>query len=106
MSNKQKSISRTELEKKIIKKATEDANFKKTLLDHPKRTLEQLGFPVAKEVEVKVVEESAKVIYLVLPVNPDELTDEQLAPGAGGDTLECGDREVLANVCRLERCWF
>ncbi|WP_422698391.1 hypothetical protein [Desulfofarcimen acetoxidans] len=36
---------------------------------------------------VQVVEESAKVVYWVLPVNIDELTDEQLDEVAVG---RCG----------------
>ena len=68
----------------IIKKAQSDKDFKKALLDNPKETLGQLGVQVPEEVEVKVVEESAKVVYLVLPVNLDELTDEQLDGVAGG----------------------
>ncbi len=38
------------------------------------------------------MEESAKVLYLVLPVNPEELTDESLDSVAGGvncETLHC-----------------
>jgi len=56
------------------------------LLDNPKEALGQLGVQVPEEVEVKVVEEPARVVYLVLPVNPEEqlLVDEQLDSVAGG----------------------
>jgi len=56
------------------------------LLDNPKEALGQLGVQVPEEVEVKVVEELARVVYLVLPVNPEEqlLVDEQLDSVAGG----------------------
>jgi len=53
-------------------------------MDHPKEALGRLGVQFPAEVEVKVVEESAKVAYLVLPVNPAELTDEQLDRGRRG----------------------
>ena len=79
MNENEKTMTREE----IIKKAQSDKDFKKALLDNPKETLGQLGVQVPENVEVKVVEESAKVVYLVLPVNPDELTDEQLDVVAG-----------------------
>ncbi len=40
-----------------------------------------------------MVEESARMVYLVLPVNPDELTDEQLYTVCGGFSscpADCG----------------
>ena len=82
--NKKKPLTREELEKEIIKKAQSDKDFKKALVDNPKGTLGKLGVQVPENVEVKVVEESANVVYLVLPYNPDELTDEQLNTVAGG----------------------
>ena len=84
MTENQRSMDCEGLEKEIIEKAQSDKDFKKALLDNPKETLIQIGVQVPDEVEVKVVEESAKVVYLVLPVNPDELTDEQLDGVAGG----------------------
>lgn len=54
-------------------------------MDNPKEALGQLGVEIPAEVEVKVVAESAEVIYPVLPVNSDELTDKQLEDVAGGD---------------------
>jgi hypothetical protein len=58
-------------------------------LDNPKEALGQLGVQVSDEFEVKVVEESAKVVNLVLPVNLDELTDKQLDAVAGGFDFPC-----------------
>ena len=77
--NEKKQMTREE----IIKKAQADKEFKKALVDNPKAALGQLGVQLPEDVEVKVVEETAKVVYLVLPVNPDELTDEQLDVVAG-----------------------
>ena len=100
MTENEKTMTREELEKKIIKKAQSDKDFKQALLDNPKETLGQLGVQVPEEVEVKVVEESAKVVYLVLPVNPDELTDEQLDAVAGG-WKPYGEQECQSK-CALE----
>lgn len=95
--NEKKPMTREELEKEIIKKAQSDKDFKKTLVDNPKKALGQLGVHVAEDVEVKVVEESAKVVYFVLPCNPDELTDEQLDGVAGAVVPWClgGSGQVL-----------
>jgi len=54
------------------------------LVENPKEALGQLGVQVPEEVEIKVVEESVDVIYLVLPVNTDELADEQMDNVAAG----------------------
>ena len=88
--SEKKPMTREEFEKEIIKKAREDKEFKKTLVENSKEALGQLGVQVPEEVEVKVVEESSKVVYLVLPANPDELTDEELDGVAGG---YCTDKD-------------
>lgn len=89
MAENEKNMTRKEFEEQIIMKAQEDKDFKKSLVDNPKGALGKLGFQLPEEVEVKVIEESAKVLYLVLPANPDELTDEQLDAVAGGFCDKC-----------------
>ncbi|MCL6611572.1 MAG: NHLP leader peptide family RiPP precursor [Peptococcaceae bacterium] len=85
MDEKEKTLTRAVLKKEIIKKALEDNDFKKALLDSPKEALGRLGLKVPEEIEVKVVEETSRVVYLVLPVNPEEqLNDKQLDIVAGG----------------------
>ncbi|MHB8916475.1 MAG: NHLP leader peptide family RiPP precursor [Desulfocucumaceae bacterium] len=83
-----KILTREEIEKKAIEKAWKDESFKKDLMQKPHKALSQLGVNVPEKIEIKVVEESAKVVYLVLPVNPEtltgELTDENLENVAGG----------------------
>ncbi len=99
--NEKKPIPREELEKEIIKKAQSDKDFKKALADNPKKALGQLGVQVPEDVEVKVVEESAKIVYLVLPANPDELADEQLDWIAGGDCVAGSSFCLLNPDCLL-----
>ena len=72
------------IREKIIRMAQSDKEFKNSLIDNPKETLTKYSIQVPDQFEVKVVEESATVLYLVLPVNPDELADEQLDAVAGG----------------------
>ena len=93
MSETPKFMSREEFEKVIVKKAQEDTDFKKALLGKPHEAIARFGVQVPEEIEIKVVEKSARVLYLVLPLNPDELTDEQLdeVSAAGGCYGHCDD---------------
>jgi hypothetical protein len=82
----EKVLSREEIEKRAIEKAWKDEGFKKELTAKPHQALSQLGVSVPEKIDIKVVEEPAKVLYLVLPVNPEsELTDGSLDSVAGGE---------------------
>ena len=69
----------------------EDEEFRQRLLDDPKGTLEQeLGSRLPEGVEVRVVQESAETIYLVLPFasalgEGGEISDQELEAVAGGE---------------------
>jgi hypothetical protein len=84
-------ISRAELERRIVQRSIEDEEFRRRLLDDPKASLEQeLGSRLKESTEVRVVEESADTIYLVLPSasvvgESRELSDKELDAVAGGD---------------------
>ena len=101
--------SRAEIERALVQRSMEDEDFRQKLLDDPKGTLEQeLETQLPEGVEVRVVEESAQSIYLVLPsASPlgqgEELSDQALEEVAGGgtvwnDTCGCPTRDV--NECR------
>ena len=92
--------SRAEMEGRLIERSLQDESFRQRLLDDPKGTIEQeLGTQLRESIEVRVVEESADTIYLVLPsASPlggegGELSDEALeSVSGGGDTdnpFEC-----------------
>jgi len=91
--------SRADIERKLIQRSMEDEDFRQRLLDDPKGTLEQeLGTRLPDDVEVRVVEESADAIYLVLPSSASplggqggELSDQELEAVAGGDGGTWGD---------------
>jgi len=70
----------------LIKKAWADENFKNELLSDPKGVLLKEGIVSAfpDGFEIHVVEESAKSLYLVIPMNPEELSDEALDIVVGG----------------------
>lgn len=88
MAQNPKILTREEIENRAISKAWKDENFKKELMEKPHQAIAQIGINVPEKIEIKVVEESARVLYLVLPVNPEtltgELTDDSLEGVAGG----------------------
>ena len=87
---------RAEMERRIVQRSIEDEEFRRRLLDDPKGTLEQeLGSRLKESTEVRVLEESADTIYLVLPSasvvgESRELSDKELDAVAGGE-LVSGD---------------
>ncbi len=90
---------------KIIDNAQSDEGFKRALLDNPKKTLGQLGIQVPEEVEIKAVEESAKVVYLVLPASSERM----MGPYWGSRVESCAkifhtcpDFCAKCNVMKLE----
>jgi Nitrile hydratase, alpha chain len=91
---------RAEMERRLIDRSIEDETFRQRLLDDPKGTIEQeLGSRMPESVEVRVVEESADTIYLVLPrASPigegGELSDEALEAVAGGDVMKVQETDI------------
>ena len=87
---------RAEIERTLVQRSLQDDSFRQRLLDDPKAVVEQeLGSRLPEGVEVRVVEESARTIYLVLPsASPlgegEELSDRELeeVAGGGGTTVD------------------
>jgi hypothetical protein len=77
---------RTKKIHKIIAKAWSDEGFKRRLLSAPGPTLKDEGVDVVPGVEVRVVADTDKVKYLVVPTQPssDEMSEEDLVSVAGG----------------------
>lgn len=94
--NKQGQLTRQEFEKQLVLKAWKDPKFKEKLLKDPKAAVQvdlqglDKNFQLPKDMAVKVVEEDAKTLYIVLPVHPQdvlkkvELSDQQVEDAAGG----------------------
>ena len=73
---------------KIVARTWSDPAFKSRLTSDPSSVLAEHGVAVPEGVEVKVVENSDKVIHLTLPAKPSgDLSDEQLDQAAGGTQL-------------------
>lgn len=86
---------RNEFEAQIVAKAWKDPAFREALKKDPKGTVQKElaalkggEVKLPDNVRVEVFEESADVMYLVIPNNPSEshgtLSDEQLMAVAGG----------------------
>jgi uncharacterized ferritin-like protein (DUF455 family) len=68
----------------VIAKALADEEVKSQLLANPAAVLKAEGIDVSPGLEIKVWENTENVFHLVLPVEPTELTDDDLTHVAGG----------------------
>lgn len=68
-----------------------DENLKQRLKDNPAAVLQEHGLPVPAGTDIRVVENTHKVTYLILPPKPagdvTELASSQLSSVAGGFTM-------------------
>ncbi|GAB1394977.1 hypothetical protein MASR1M60_31410 [Rhodocyclaceae bacterium] len=69
----------------LIAKCWADEAFKQKLLADPAATLKAEGIEVPAGVKIQVVENTAQQFTLVIPPQPDELSDEALGGVAGGN---------------------
>jgi hypothetical protein len=69
---------------KIVVQAWADASFKQRLLSDPAGVLKERGIDVHDEITLKVMEDSAQMVHLILPERPAELSDAELSQVAGG----------------------
>jgi hypothetical protein len=85
----------------IIAKAMQDDHYRAELLANPKHAIHQeFGKELPLGLEVRVVEETANVVYLVLPPQPTiELSDAELQAVGGGFSLASGAPQGLATGC-------
>jgi hypothetical protein len=95
---------RRHAELRLIEKAWKDDSFRQALRTDPRAAVERaLAARLPAGMQVKVVEETADTLYLVLPAIPDRtssgrLSDKQLDAVAGGwsDASDCG---TCGNTC-------
>ena len=71
---------------KIVAQAWSDGGFKQQLLSNPAAVLKEKGFKVPDKMAIKVLEDSAHTVHLILPERPAELSDAELSQVAGGVT--------------------
>ena len=93
---------RSEVERGIAQRSLEDESYRQRLLEDPKAAVEEeLGTQLPEGVEIRVLEETADTIYLVLPGTSavgeaGELSDEALESVAGGSSSGSGACSVCA----------
>ena len=73
---------------RIIEKAWADPAFKRRLMSDPKGVAKEFGFSVPPHVELRVVENTENIVYVVVPAKPSAkpLSDEELGQVSGGVT--------------------
>lgn len=86
-------ITRNEIEAKLISKALKEEAFKSLLLSNPHLAICQLfDIEVAQDLKIEVVEETSSVIYLVLPNNPYAgLSENELVSSLGMNLLQVAE---------------
>ena len=78
---------------RLIERAQRDDDFRARLQSDPKGAIgEELGVEVPDPLNVRVIEEGADEVVLVLPAKaaPGALREEELAGAAGGSGSWCG----------------
>jgi hypothetical protein len=90
---------RKEVEEIIIAKAQADESFRQALLSNPKPTIEkELGGTLPESLQLKVVEESADTLYLVLPAAESQLSESELDAVSGGQSSLFAKKGVSAVI--------
>jgi hypothetical protein len=85
MSDTEKPSFDSQFANKVITKAWSDPKYKERLLANPRAALAEAGVSVPASLDFKVVENTNKLVHLVLPPPPSkELSEESLALVAGG----------------------
>jgi hypothetical protein len=67
---------------KVVAKAWSDESFKKKLFSDPKTALGANGIAIPEGLEVKVVEQTRELVYVVIPFKPED---------AEGGSWQCED---------------
>jgi len=76
---------------KVVAKAWADPDFKTKLLADPKTVLKENGLEFPQDVEILVVENTDKIVHLILPPEPaEQLSEEELEKVAGGEFADYG----------------
>ncbi len=74
---------------KAIARAWRDPEYKAKLLGDPHAALAEAGIEIPEGTQVKVVENTADIRHIVLPVAPEgELSDEEIERLAGGAEID------------------
>lgn len=94
-----------EIEDQIIARAWKDPEYKKRLMKNPRKVMEEAGYTLPKDLEVKVIEDKPNTYTFCLassPIHEKELQEESLKQVAGSGTgsgtgQSCGGCQGTAN---------
>lgn len=75
---------------KVIARAWTDAEYRKKLHSNPHEALAEAGISVPKGQKIKVLEDSAETVHVVIPARPSHVTDQQLRSD-----------DVHADLCKI-----
>ena len=68
----------------VVAQAWSDGSYKQRLLTEPAAVMAERGLTPPTGKQIRIVEDTADTVHVVLPARPSELTDEQLDQAAGG----------------------
>ena len=68
----------------VVAQAWSDDSYKQRLLTEPDAVMAERGLTPPADKQVRIVEDTADTVYVVLPAKPTELSDEELDQAAGG----------------------
>jgi len=89
----------------LLARTLTDDDFRKRLLANPEEVLRAEGISIPPEVKVKVVENTADLIHIVLPAKQEALPDEVLDKvAAGTDDSSEVVMEPLIGPCTNSNC--
>jgi len=92
-----------EYTERVVARAERDENYRSQLLSDPGKAIaDEFGIEVPDTVKIRVLEEGADEVVLVLPskTGPGALREDELATAAGGYTNDGGSGAWTCRACR------
>ena len=68
----------------VVAQAWSDDSYKQRLLTDPAAVLAERGLTPPADKEIRIIEDTADTMHIVLPAKPTELSDELLEQAVGG----------------------
>ena len=68
----------------VVSQAWSDDGYRQRLIADPAAALQARGMTVPAGKQIRIVENTADTLHVVLPARPTELSDEELDQAAGG----------------------